>query len=153
MAFALTLFVEAANRKLPPPVAPSQDDDEVCKYLYSILCAGVPSLSATAHLEADHHTTLYTAFGTLCSYYDGDPLQAAVCARVLAFHFLMEGTAGAVLSEWLQPHPESIQLVELHPAVVEAIATIRLHGSVLLPERVFAQLVAERARSMVERFH
>ncbi len=96
---------------------------------------------------------VYTAFTTLCSYYDGDPLQAAVCARVLAFHFLMERTEGSVLSEWIQPHPEADQLVELHPAVIEAIATTRLHGSVLLPEGTFVELVAEKARSLEWRIH
>ncbi len=147
MAFALTLFVEAANRRLSAAETPLQHGHDVCEYLYLALCADLPSPSA-AQTKVDHHTTLYTAFSTLCSHYNGDPLQAAVCARVLAFHFLMERTAGAVLSEWIQPHPETVQLVQLHPAVVEAIATMRLHGSVLLAESVFVELVAEKAHSM-----
>ncbi len=151
MAFALTLFVEAANRRLAPAMTPHPHDNDVCKYLYLTLCADMPSLPAAEHPEPDHCPTLYTAFSTLCSHYDGDPLQATVCARVLAFHFLMERTAGAVLSKWMQPHPDTLQFVELHPAVIAAIATTRLHGSVLLSESVFVELVAEKARSMVKR--
>lgn len=151
MAFALTLFVEAANRGLSTTAKVHQHEDELCEQLYVTLCAEAPRLPTVECPQPDHHTTLYTAFRTLCRHYTGDTLQAAVCARVLAFHFLMERTAGNLLSEWVRPHPETVKLVVLHPAVVEAIATTSLHGSVLLGESVFLDLVAQIGRNMVRR--
>ena len=150
MAFALTLFVEAANRRISSPVpvrAVQPESDEVCDLLFRVLCADLESDPAVQRPQHDQQTSLFAAFSTLCSHYDGDPLQAAVCARVLAFYFLMERTAGAVLSEWVQPDPETPQYVSLDPAIIEAIATVRLRGSVLLSGGEFVALVAEKAAS------
>ncbi len=151
MAFALTFFVEAANRRISSPVPPPdfkfQSDDDVCDLLFQILCSDIASHPAVRHPEQNHQTTLYEAFNALCSHYEGDPLQAAVCARVLAFYFLMERSAGATLAEWVEPHPETPQYVSLDPAVIEAIATVRLRGSVLLSHGAFLELVAEKAAS------
>ena len=151
MAFALTLFVEAANRSVSTPVASrkilSQGGDQVCEHLFRILCSDLDCPPAVRHPQHDHQTTLYAAFNTLCSHYEGDPLQAAVCARVLAFYFLMEHSAGATLAEWVEPHLDTPQYVSLDPAVIEAIATVRLCGSVLLSHDRFLELVAEKAAS------
>ena len=57
----------------------------------------------------------------------------------------MERTAGAALAEWVQAHPDSAELVTLHPAVVTAIGKVRLRGSVLTSEREFLELVTEEA--------
>lgn len=121
---------------------------DVCEALYRTLCADVESRPAAHRSEADRSTSLYTAFSALCSHYDGDPLQAAVCARVLAFYFMMERSAGAAVADWVQPQPGTTELVELHPAVVDAIATVRLHGSVLLNETTFLVRVQEAATLM-----
>ncbi len=144
MAFALTIFVQAANQRIPLPISPGEVD-EVCHHLFSILCADVDTPPTAGPPQPDFQTTLFVAFRTLCGHYDGDPLQAAVCARVLAFYFLMERSAGAVLADWVQPHPETPQFVGLHPAVVETIATVRLRGSVLLSAHAFLKLVVENA--------
>ena len=122
-----------------------QERDETCEHLYRTLYADVGSLAAPAHAQSGSETSLYNAFSTLFHYYEGDPLQAAVCARVMAFYFLMERSAGAVLAAWTQAHPGISQFVDLHPAVIEAIASVRLRGSVLLSERVFVDTVAKLA--------
>ncbi len=144
MSFALTLFVEAASRQISLPVT-VHDVDEVCGYLFNTLCADLDILPAAEHPRAEDQSALYAAFRSLCGHYDGDPLQAAVCARVLAFYFLMERSAGAAVADWVRSHPETPQVVELHPAVIEAIATVRLCGSVLLSASAFTRLVAEKA--------
>ena len=151
MAFALTLFVEAANRRMSTAVASRnilpQEDGDVCRLIYQTLCADLYSAPVAGSPPKNYKTTLYAAFETLCSHYDGDPLQVAVCARVLAFHFLMERTAGAALADWVQPHPETTELVTLNPAVIEAIATVKLRGSVQLSQDAFLKFVAEKAAS------
>ena len=71
--------------------------------------------------------------------------QTSICARVTAFYFLIERSAGAVLAGWVQPCPETPNLVILAPAVIEAIASVRLNGSVLLTESGFLELVGKLA--------
>ena len=149
MAFALTLFVEAANRRVsslvtPPDVLP-QERDDVCGLIYQTLCADVDRPPKRGDQAPNRQTTLYSAFSTLCDQYDGDPLQVAVCARVLAFYFLMERSAGAVLADWVKSHPDTPEYVSLDPAIVEAMATVRLRGSVQLSPSSFLELVAEKA--------
>ena len=150
MAFALSLFVETANRRISSAASFSCESNdasaEVCKHLYGALSAEIEGLPIRAHPRTESQTTLYSAFCSLCMSYDGDPLQVAVCARVLAFHLLMERTAGAVLGEWIQAHPDSVEVVTLHPAVVEAIAKMRLHGRILIAEGAFLEQVIEEAK-------
>ena len=137
MGFALTLFVEAANSRVSPAL-PLQELvlEDPCALLYVTLCADMHSpLPAIADRapESDREAALYGAFRVLCLHYAGDPLQASVCARVLAFYFLMERSAGAALAGWTQEIPESPELVS------------RLNGSVLLSPSTFPDLVAETA--------
>ena len=160
MAFAITLFLEAATRRVlpaPPPVDVLLEDP--CALLYETLCADVGSSMiavavpdtlapdtlavpvAVAAQEVEQ-ASLYVAFRVLWSHYERDPLQAAICARILALYFLMEHTAGMALAEWVQPIPETPQFVTLHPAVIQAIGTVRLNGSVLLCQTAFPELVA-----------
>ena len=63
----------------------------------------------------------------------------------------MERSTGSLLAQWVQSHPKTDQFVNLDPAVIDAIATVRLRGSLLLPERAFQDLVAEKARENTER--
>lgn len=150
MAFALSLFVQAANQTMVPPLegpAPG-DDEDGCAGLYDTLCldrGDVPVMHA--RVETDHETSLYTAFRALCGFYVNDPLQAAICARVLAFYFLMEHSEGAAIDGWLQPSAGSPELVILHPAVVDAIATVTLHGGATLSADTFTQQIAALANA------
>ena len=56
-----------------------------------------------------------------------------------------ERSAGAILAGWVQPCPESPDMVILPPFVIEAIATVKLNGSVLLRASTFLELVEEMA--------
>jgi hypothetical protein len=149
MGFALTLFVEAANRRLTLPVNEerllTEDDEEVYANLFHTLCADVERSSTPASARPGHETTLYAAFQALLSFYEGDPHQVAIGARVLAFYFLMTGSEGEVLADWIEPHPETTELVSLHPAVIDALGIIPLNGSVVLSPSSFLELVAKVA--------
>ncbi len=116
----------------------------MCSWLYQTLCADVEPSFSEESSRANQETTLESAFRVLCSHYEGDPLQASICARVLAFYFLMERTAGAAVAAWVHSVPDAPQLVALHPAVVEAIAKIRIRGTVL-SDRSFEQVLTEAA--------
>ena len=148
MGFALTLFVNAANRrissrtKIDPAFRPQART--ACDALYRSLCGepgGYPSLGRMQTEE----TTLEEAFRVLCEHYEIHAQQVSICARVLGFYFLMERSAGAILAGWVQPCPESPNLVLLAPEVVAAIATVKLDATVLLKTSKFLELVQEMA--------
>lgn len=149
IGFALTMFVQAANRSIPASLMPngplSAEREEVCGLLFSMLCADIDRSSVPAQPRSPGETTLYAAFQSLYSFYEGDPHQVAVCARVLAFYFLMERSAGEVVADWTESHPQTPGLISLHPAVVNAIGTVNLHYSVALSATTFRELVSEIA--------
>lgn len=63
----------------------------------------------------------------------------------MAFCFLMEPGAGAAITARVQPTSEAAALVSLDPAVVAALATVAVRGSVLLSESDFLELIEEKA--------
>ena len=151
MGFALILFVNAANRKTAcrsvMHIDFRQDHRDECDDLFLALCGepGVfPALGRPSQ-RLDEEAPLHEAFRVLCEHYEDHGLKTAVCARVLAFHFLMERSAGAVLAGWLHPCPETPNLVVLDPAVIQAISRVGLNGSVLLQESRFLGLVERMA--------
>ncbi len=149
MGFALSLFVSAANRNVAPQSASDsdfrQEDRDVCDDLYLVLCGEPGTFPQLGRPRLDGETTLREAFRVLCEHYGGFGLQASICARVLAFYFLMERSAGAVLTGWVQPSPESPNLVILPAAVIHAIAEVKLNGSVLLRDSQFLDSVEQMA--------
>ena len=152
MAFALTVFVNAANRRILPRVTPelalTEDGNEVCKDLYQTLCADVSSLPTMGRPRPDDETTLFGAFLVLCLHYEGHAEQASLCARVLAFYFLMERSAGAALAGWVRPSPDDPRQVLLDPAVIRAIASVRLERGVLLSASHFLELVSAASQEL-----
>lgn len=149
MGFALSLFVNAANCNIAPrsgsESAFSQDDRDTCNELYLALCGEPGTFPQLGRKRTEGESTLPEAFRVLCEHYEDYGLQASICARVLAFHFLMERSAGAVLAGWVQPCREAPNLVILAPAVIHAIANVKLNASVLLRESQFLQLVEKMA--------
>ena len=140
MGFALTLFVEAANSHISVPPT-SGDVEDACDLLFDTLCADLRPAPSDGPFLAGQGASLNDAFRVLCSSYAEDPLQVSICARVLAFHLLMERTAGAFIAGWVRTIPESPQFVILHPAVIETMASVRLPGTVLLSEHSFHRLL------------
>jgi hypothetical protein len=141
MGFAMALFVSAANGRLSSsghfrssPTNPNL----VCEQLFLRLLFS-DDLAATTPkpIVIKDDLNLYSIFRTLWERYEDDDRQISVCARVLAFHFLMERTAGAVVATWLKPCPSGPEAVFLDPAVVEALAGICLLKNGLLCEDHF----------------
>ncbi len=115
-----------------------------CRDLFlTLYCAAA---STEAESEAPQEGSLYTAFRTLWEQYEGDELQSPICARVLAFYFLMERTRGTVVEEWLRPCTETPEAVFLDDAIVAAIASVSLGESGVLQEDDFLMTVRALAR-------
>ncbi len=149
MSFALGLFVNAANRKMACRAVThidfSQEHRDECDALFLGLCGEQSSFPALGPKRRGEETSLHEAFRVLCENYDKQRDKTSICARVLAFYFLMERSAGAVLSGWVKPCPETPNEVILNPAIIHAISCVRLNGSVLLHESRFLELVERMA--------
>ncbi len=136
MGFAMILFVEAAHEGGLQRPADDDGTEAVCDTLYDTLRAG-----ADVSFQP-RGAWLQRAFRALCVFYEDDALQVAICARVMAFHFMMEHSDGTNLETWMKPNPEAPQMVNLHPAMVDAMAEVRLDGTLLLSADRFAERVA-----------
>lgn len=151
MGFALSLFVNAANRNIvpadPADSAFSEDVKSRCDEIYVALC-GEPGVRDTHYRQPiGGEASLYQTFRVLCEHYDGHPTQVPLCARVLALHFLMLRSAGSVLAGWAQAHPSEPRYVLLPPAVIHAIASVHLERRLLLEKSSFLQEVQLMAAS------
>jgi hypothetical protein len=141
MGFAMALFVNAANGRLSssghfrsPPTNPNL----VCEQLFLRLLFSDDLVATTPKpIFIKDDVKLYSIFRTLWERYEDDDRQVSVCARVLAFHFLMERTAGGVVADWLKPCASGPEAISLDPAVVEALAGICLLKDGLLCEDHF----------------
>ena len=143
IAFAIAIFVNAANRSISLVTSSlSPRSLRACDQAFLNL---VPRRSAQVQNGTSHEASLYEAFKVLWEQFEGDTHQTAVCARILAFHFLMERTSGSVVAEWLKEHPETPETVVLDDAIVSAIAgvSLALDGSLL--ESEFHDAVRRRA--------
>jgi hypothetical protein len=160
MGFAMALFANAANGRLSLPGLGSSPtgSNQMCERLFMRLICSDDLAAATpkpAVIEDD--LSLYAVFRMLWDRYEGDARQVSVCARVLAFHFLMERTAGGAHTEWLKPCPSEPEAVVLDPAVVEALAGICLLKDGLLREEHLLKEVewhsAKKAHSRIQNEH
>lgn len=146
MAFALALFVNAANGKIAGADAlVSARGKALCDELYLDLC-GQPGATDARGPRMAGEASLYQSFRAVCQHCDGHPEQVPLCARVLAFHFLMLRSAGAVLAGWAQAHPSEPRHVLLPQAVINAIARVRLDSRILLQDSSFLEQVELMAR-------
>ena len=137
----MAIFVNADNLAISPrfrstlsPVAERERD----QLFLDLLSARRP---AQAKAKKPPQASLYEAFLVVWEQFEGDSHQAAVSARILAFHFLMERTRGRVVEEWLRPSPESPQLVVLDDAVVAAVGSVPLRSDGALLEETFVVAV------------
>ncbi len=145
IAFALTLFVAAANGQSAPPVRPDNSaellDLQECRRVYLALC---PDRSAGLPANQDVKPcarALSSAFLSLWQHYRNSEYQASICARVLNFHLLMVESAGSAIDRWVSPCPETPEIVMLHAAIIEAIATVPLNNNGCWAENLFLALV------------
>jgi hypothetical protein len=89
---------------------------------------------------------LYSVFRVLWENYKGNECQASICARVLAFHFLIERTTGTAAEDWLTRRPAGPESIMLNSVVIEALARVCLLKNGLLDHDHFQKEVASLAR-------
>jgi hypothetical protein len=105
--------------------------------------ATVPGQSRAAR---PFESTLHATFCVVWDQFEGDSCQRAVCARVLAFHLLMERTRGRMVEQWLTPSPESPETVVLDNAIVAAVGTAPLTEDGTLLEGPFVSAVRAHSK-------
>ncbi len=147
IAFAMSLFLAAAQRKILPNKRPRTETElSIGQQAQHVFVSLVPSQPVGFPKAAEFKgSSLSEAFLTMWQQYAGDDRQASICARVLGFHLLMERTEGAAVERWLTFSRGDPETVLLHPAVIEAVASVPLLREGRLPEELFIQTVAVQA--------
>ena len=149
IAFAMSLFFAAAQRKILPSKRPTTEAElsigqEAQRVFVSLVPPRPVSFPKAAEFQG---SSLSEAFLTVWQQYAGDERQASICARVLGFHLFMERTEGAAVEHWLLTDPTDFETVLLHPAVIEAVASVPLLREGRLPEELFIKTVVLQASS------
>lgn len=148
IAFALTIFVAAATRRLVSDesqlVHLSAASLEECRGLFASLSMLEPVPAAQVAGSIDRGaTSLEVAFLSLWQQYEGSLLRHSVCARVLGFYFLMERTAGSGIGRFTEQCPEQPETVMLKAEVVRAIAGIELNSFGQLSETLLYEVIED----------
>ncbi len=144
----MTLFVSAANGQSTPTNLPSSSPDALtCEQTFLALSFGTTAEPDPVRRAALLESTIYRAFRAVWYQYRTDPQRLSLCARVLAFCFLMERSRGEILQLWEGPESES-DLLSLHPAVVDALASVTMEDNGMLSKSVFL----EHLRTVAERY-
>jgi hypothetical protein len=136
MGYAMALFVSAADRRLSSNLSeasPASPNRRCERMFMRLLCSDDLAAHTRKPAVIEDDLSLYAAFRKLWEQYEGNDCQASVCARVLAFHFLVERTGGGAAA-WLPPHPDGQKAALLDPVVVEALARIFLLKNGLLTQ-------------------
>lgn len=148
MAFAMTLFVSAANGQISIGRKPlTIQNKHEGQRLFIRLSSDTAPLMDAEELAAALRTRLYEAFLIIWEHYRNEKQQASIGARVLGFYYLMARSRGAALNRWLMPSSQSEEIVGLHPAVVQAVATLELQQDGRLDEVKFLRTVESAARA------
>lgn len=151
MAFAMSLFVSAAHRQVfsssPPDVAREVREKRTCQRFLSCLAFAEEDGRNPDEAVIAQDSALFRATFAVWEHSHGGAERLSLVARVLAFHFLMERTQGAVLERWCNSDPEGEETVLLHPAVVDAMATVSLHGRGQLQAEAFEKAVEAAAET------
>ena len=141
IAFAAACFVAAAEGQLSGGSSGlTRDQGIFCRRIYTGLVEAEES-SHASQTGAEGKRQLYDVFRCLWEHNLDQAQHSAICARVLAFHLLMERTEGAAIDGWTTVLEREEALVALHPAVVHAIGQVNLWPDRALSERVFRQQI------------
>ena len=145
IAFATALFLAAAEGSLAGCAASlTEEQEEDCRRLFLTLVRQPAGLNremeengqaAAKQQDGARGPGLYTVFRSLWNHLIVHQQRSAICARVLAFHLLMERTWGGAIDGWTTALEGEEELVELHPAVVHAIGQVAL-----LPNRALREV-------------
>ena len=149
IAFAMTLFMGAANGQAPPVpqsagnMAQQQRVNRLRGQQFFLeLSLGMQELMDQARCDAALNSSLCRAMLAVWDQYEGDPQQASICARVLGFCYLMEETRGELVQGLTTAEAEPDE-VTLHPAVIETVAKSPLTQSGTLTRQEFASTLKE----------
>jgi hypothetical protein len=140
MGFAIALFASAANGSLSgkEQSASRRKPNRKCEKLFmKLMCSDDLATTTPRPIVIKDDLSLYSVFRLLWERYENDERQPSICARVLAFHFLMARTAGGQVTSWVNPSTSGPQAVALDPVVVEALARICLLQDGLIDEDHF----------------
>ncbi len=129
MGFAIALFVAAAHGRIQPP----RHHNLAFTLSHSLgssdtLLTGARMSLGENEDEVSDEVPLACAVAVLWHHYEQNPLQQAICSRLVAFYSLMARSKGALLAPWMtgiDTEPESMTLA---PAIVEAVASAPLNG-------------------------
>ena len=155
MAFAMSVFVSAANGQVYPSGPPDPQavlrEKHSCQRFLSFLAAEDAGHGSLWQAATSQETPLFRAIFAVWEHDREDAGRLSIIARVLAFYSLMERTKGVVLEPWCDRNPEGEETVLLHPAVLEALATIPLGSRGQLHADTFVQAVEGAAETHQER--
>lgn len=130
MAFAMSIFVSAANGQVyssaPPEPQAALREKRSCQHFILFLATEEAERSCLREAATSQDIPLFHAIFAVWEHDREDAGRLSIVARVLAFYCLMERTEGAVLKHWCDRNPEGEETVLLHPAVIEALATVPL---------------------------
>jgi hypothetical protein len=147
LAYALTIFVGAANRTLQFSVSIDDESQKKCRCLFEALMMDNDPVTIFAKPIDETQRSLPAAFGILWNNYETDHLQSSICARGLGFYLLMERTEGRFLATYVELCPESPETVLLDLAVVRGLASVSLLPEGHLPEFAFMDEIKIHAAS------
>jgi hypothetical protein len=150
MAFAMAVFVNAGtgtmSSRLQTPL--TANAEWARDQIYLDLLPQPPTSAQAAHAG---ETSLHQAFSIVWEQFEGHNQQHAVCARLLAFHFLMELTEARAVENWLRQSPENPTTVILDNAVVAAVGCVPLREDGQMRENELASAVRQHLKDEVSR--
>ena len=124
VAYAATAFMAAADNRLHSSFGFSVEQEFRCAKVYSDLIDSSPEHGRSPNLSSTG-SLLYGVFRQLWAIYAPELEPEPICGRILAFHLLMERTHGAAIEGWTSLIEDREGEVTLHPAVIDAIGSVR----------------------------
>jgi len=138
MAFAMALFVAAANGRLMPKVnhASSREIEVDC----DPAVAGARPIAADSCEQLSCELPLVRAVGFIWQHYDQDDRRQAICSRLIAYYHLMSRNRGSAM-EQAESFVSQRTHARLNPAMLEAIATAPLDAWGRFSEAHFSRVL------------
>lgn len=138
MAFAIALFVGAANGHVAPNYA-WHLASEIGIDTEPVL-VGAKSVLLDAEEQLSDELPLARAFAVLWQHYAGDPRRQSICSRLIAFYSMMVRSHGGAVEQWVQATDDPTKVL-LDSSVVEAVATAPLSDKGQFNDNRFVKVV------------
>jgi hypothetical protein len=153
MAFAMELFVAAANGRIHAPEI-GISGFPLCEEPFELLDEDLASEDGpgATQVNSPESVHLSRAISVLWHHYKGDGRQRAIWSRVVAFNAMMVRGIGATAQRGTQAARESDRVSYLAPAVIHAVATAPLiefgRFSILAFQELVEQFAAASAPTL-----